>query len=106
MMQRERGSASVVLVAVLTVVLTVASAVAMVGRVANLRAQVSGAADLAALAAARHGDCGSARRVAEANHTELVSCRMDGLDVIVQVTAERGVLPYLLVRSSARAGPP
>ncbi len=106
MMERERGSASVVMVAVLTIVLVVAGAVAMVGRVANLRAQVSGAADLAALAGARAGDCGNARRVAEANHTELMSCRMDGLDVIVQVTAERGVLPYLLVRSSARAGPP
>lgn len=105
-MERERGSASVVMVAVLTIVLVVAGAVAMVGRVANLRAQVSGAADLAALAGARAGDCGNARRVAEANHTELMSCRMDGLDVIVQVTAERGVLPYLLVRSSARAGPP
>jgi len=105
-MNRERGSASILLVAMLTVVVVVAGTVAMVGRVANVRAHVSGAADLAALAAARDGDCGLARRVAEVNHTQLLSCQVDGQDVIVHVSAEVGSLARIVLRASARAGPP
>lgn len=106
-MKAETGSASVLLAVILSAVLMAAGMVFAVARVAVVRAQASSAADLAALAAARDGDCSKAARVAADNQVTLDSCTVDGADVVVFVQAESEILPgrSVLVSASARAGP-
>jgi secretion/DNA translocation related TadE-like protein len=86
-MRDDRG-AGTVLVIVAMLLLTVATGVALAFvRIATAHARASGAADLAALAAARSGDCEQARRVADANDAVLVSCVAQGTDYQVVVAA-------------------
>lgn len=85
------------------------------GAASVARHRASAAADLAALAAAaRAGDgvaaaCEKARSVTNHMRAEVVSCRLDGWDALVEVEVEVG-LPHVLdsfgsAEGRARAGP-
>lgn len=106
-MRNDRGAAAVV-VAVLAALglLALSGAVAMVELVST-RVRMSAAADLAALAAARDGDCEAGLQIAFANHAQEADCAEDGEDVVV--FTQRSIRLFgrpLAVRAHARAGPP
>lgn len=107
-MSRERGSATVLLAAMISLALISAWAVAAVARIATTRARMSAAADLAALAAARAGDCAAAQRTAADNAADAVRCQSDGPDFTVSADKELDVLPgrSITISAAARAGPP
>jgi secretion/DNA translocation related TadE-like protein len=104
----ERGSAAVsgVVAMLLLVVVTITGA--QVGAAVVVRHRVTGAADLAALAAATslpggaENACEQAKRVAEANGGVLESCSTSGWEVVVSVSA---VTPFGPVNARSRAGP-
>lgn len=109
----DRGGATVLLLAVgvAFVVLGVAGAAVGAARVARQQAGV--AADLGALAGAADAAlgvttaCESAREIVTANGGRLVTCRLDGLDLLVTVEVPATVLPGLVRAATgrARAGP-
>jgi secretion/DNA translocation related TadE-like protein len=109
---RERGSGTVY-AAIATVMLT-ASALAVMTFTAAAAAhhRAASAADLAALAAAqslqRGGDsCADAARIATRNGARLTGCRIDGEDVIVEVSVD-GPTAFgrrWTLGAAARAGP-
>ncbi|MEU1238805.1 Rv3654c family TadE-like protein [Micromonospora parva] len=110
---RQRGGATILLLAMgLVFVLfgTFGAAIVAAG-MASQRAAV--AADLGALAGAARaldGDavaCASASDLAGRNDGRLVSCHLDGLDVLVTVEVAFTPLPGLtrVAAASARAGP-
>ncbi|MBS1695811.1 MAG: flp pilus-assembly TadE/G-like family protein, partial [Actinobacteria bacterium] len=90
----DSGSATLLGVAVIAVLLTVTAGMAVVGSAVIARHRAQAAADLAALAAAQGlaaGEalgCGEAARVAAAMRTEVLACTVDGLDVTVTVGAD------------------
>lgn len=94
-------------------VLAVIGAVGLlVTLVAAAQHQVESAADLAAASAATHvGDgepaaCATAARVASSMHARVTSCRIDGLDVTIDVASTvRIPAGSVVLRASARAGP-
>lgn len=108
----ERGSATIyALLACLVLVL--AAVVGMqVATLARLQHQVTAAADLAALAAAKASvggadGCTAAARIAVANHAELVSCDLAADVATLEVV---GTSPPMwgrswTIRRTARAGP-
>ena len=106
----ERGSGSILAVALIAGVLCLMGLLLPL-QFALARGQaVSGAADAAALAAAdvRSGamagfPCEAAATVARANGARLDACELDGLVATVRVSASVLGLP---VRASATAGPP
>lgn len=105
----ERGSGSILSVAILGTVLTLAILLIPLLLGLTERRSVAGAADAAALAAADTVvgiipgvPCDSAGRVARANGASIVSCEVDG--VIVTVTALRMLLG-VSVTAVATAGP-
>ena len=104
----ERGSAAVSGVAAMLLLIIVTITGAQVGAAVVARHRVTGAADLAALAAAARltdGDgiaCEQAKRVAEANRSTLDSCAVSGWEVVVQLSA---ITPFGPVNARARAGP-
>ncbi len=104
----DRGAATVVLVSMLVLLLALTAAVLQMTRITVARAQVSAAADLAALAAAHAGQCAPAAAVARANGAALVTCEQAGPDFSVR--AERDVLVlagrHVRLEALARAGPP
>lgn len=116
---RERGSATIIGIALMLVALMMGWAVIALGELATARARVSSAADLAALAAAAHsltaGECEAAARIAEEGRSRLLTCTRDGEDVVVTVAGEApGVIRKLasaagadppLIQVQARAGP-
>lgn len=106
--ERDHGAATVIVVAVLGIVLSVVGGALVVLRVAASRTQLSAAADLAVLAAATAGDCSAARSVAAANGATVTECTRDGPDFQVATTASVPVLPGRTLRlvARARAGPP
>jgi secretion/DNA translocation related TadE-like protein len=81
---------------------------AQIGAAVVVRHRVTGAADLAALAAAARlteGDesaCEQGRRAAAANRAELTSCTVSGWEVVVEVSA---ITPFGPANARARAGP-
>ncbi|MGC4849542.1 Rv3654c family TadE-like protein [Micromonospora sp. DT15] len=110
---RQRGGATVLLLAmglVFVVFGTFGAAIVAAG-MASQRAAV--AADLGALAGAARvldGDaaaCASASDLAGRNDGRLVGCRLDGMDVLVTVEVAFTPLPGLtrVAAASARAGP-
>lgn len=111
--QRERGSASVLVLAIGSVVLMVGLASALAGSVIAARQRAHQAADFAALAAAgyvqegRGKACDHAAQVASANGARMTSCRLDGCDAIVTVVAAlpTSLKSLGLVTATARAGP-
>jgi len=129
----ERGAATVLAMALASVLLLVGLGCAWTGAVVAAHRRAQSAADLAALAGAQalqaaEDPCAAAGQVAAANQARTVWCEVDGEDVIVavrvagpglagrtpSVVAEaragpgpdqpRAVSPRLL-RSPARAGP-
>lgn len=106
----ERGSGTVLALAILAVVAAVTAAVVLVCGAWAARQRAAVAADAAALAGAEVAvgrsvgePCAQARLVARANGATLADCVVAG--VAVQVTA---VVPYAGWQSAvpARAGPP
>lgn len=104
----ESGSAAVSGVVAMLLLIVVTITGAQVGAAIVVRHRVTGAADLAVLAAAAglpDGDesaCEQARRVAEANRAELESCSANGWEVVVIVSA---ATPFGPVSARSRAGP-
>lgn len=109
----DRGSVSVLMVGVIAVVLALAVVLGALARTAAAQAQAQGAADLAALAAARElaqrgaSPCPVAQRVASRHQARLVDCRTDGPLVRVEVVVSVPALPGWRsdAHAVARAGP-
>jgi secretion/DNA translocation related TadE-like protein len=109
---RDEGSSTVLVLGFVAVLLAVGAVVVSVASLAATRHRAETAADVAALAAAGkalHGEpvaCDEARRLAGAHGVRLLSCRLDGLDAVVEVGVRApGRLGALgLVRGRARAG--
>jgi secretion/DNA translocation related TadE-like protein len=111
---RERGSATVWVLAFSAVLATIGLAVVLVGAAAVARHRATAAADLAALAAAgqavlgRPGACAVAAEIAEANLAELTACTVDEESVVevrVRVPVHLGRLGNHSATGRARAGP-
>ncbi|MEU1462288.1 Rv3654c family TadE-like protein [Streptomyces sp. NPDC005727] len=106
---RDRGSATVWSIGVITVLCVVFGAVLALGQAVVVRHRAAGGADLAALAAADHwaegtaGACARAERVAAAQGVRLVRCVIAGETSDVTAAAGRG--PFA-AEVRARAGPP
>jgi secretion/DNA translocation related TadE-like protein len=109
----DRGSAPVWAVAVITAVLMVATAGVQVGAAMITRHRATAAADLAALGAAvdavfgEDRACERATWVTEAMGSALVSCRLDGWEALVEVTARppEPLARFGTASARARAGP-
>ncbi|GHJ10582.1 hypothetical protein TPA0907_49490 [Micromonospora humidisoli] len=109
----ERGGATVLLLAVGLVFVLVGLFGAAIGAARLARHQARVAADFGALAgagAARQGAgvaCATADGFVRANAARLVTCRADGLDVVVTVEVAVTPLPGLRrhATATARAGP-
>ena len=109
----DRGSASLLVLALCAVVVLLAGVLVAVGGAAVARRRAAISADAAALAAAGaalHGEqaaCRAARLVAEAQGGRVLSCRITGdvadLLVVVRPTGPLGRLGP--ARGRARAGP-
>ncbi|MFL6240599.1 MAG: Rv3654c family TadE-like protein [Actinomycetes bacterium] len=109
---RDRGMATVVVLALGAVVSAAAAAGVAVGAVVAARHRAGAAADFAALAAAaqpsdRPGACRAAARVAADDGGRLELCRIDGEVAEVQVSVPlAGLLAHFgPARATARAGP-
>ncbi len=108
----DRGSASLLVVACLGLLLLLGSALGVAAAMVRAHRSAQAAADLAALAAAsavgRGGPpCATAAEVAAANGARLVSCRLDGRTALVRVAVAG---PHWLgqdadLAAEARAGP-
>lgn len=86
---RERGSMTVMAVALLSVISVVGMLGLGLAQWAVAAARLSSAADIAALAGANAPaeSCGRAAQAAAANGTTLVGCVVEGLDVVATVQA-------------------
>lgn len=88
---RERGSATVWVLACIAVLCVAASAALTLGAAVSMRHQAAGIADLAALAAAEQAlggaevACGQAGRLVSHHRATLEACVLDGLVAQVQV---------------------
>jgi secretion/DNA translocation related TadE-like protein len=107
-----RGSATVLVLAMLGVVLTVAAGIAVFGAAVVDQRRVEAAADLGALAGAgalQRGEpaCAAAATVVERNGARLTGCVPVGQDVTVRVArpARRFLGLSWAVTSVGRAGP-
>ena len=104
----ERGSAAVSGVVAMLLLIVLTTVGAQIGAAVVARHRVTGAADLAALAAAAslaEGDekaCEQAERVARANRASLATCAVSGWEVVVEVSA---TTPFGPVSARSRAGP-
>jgi len=108
----DRGSASLLVVACLGVLLLLGAALGVAGAMVRAHRSAQAAADLAALAAASALDrgevsCAAGAEVAAANGARLVSCRLDGRTALVRVEVAG---PHWLgqdadLAAEARAGP-
>lgn len=104
---RDQGYATVVLLVLMGLTVVLCAVVAEVGAIAAARVKASTAADLAALAAARQVDCSATPDVARGNGAELMTCEVEGGDVIVSVRVPvRLVGGQMFVTAWSRAGPP
>ena len=108
----ERGSASLMVATCLALLLTIGAATGMVAAVFRAHRSAQAAADLAALAGAAAGQrgddgCAAADRFAIANGAVLVSCRLEGDDVVVrvEVAGPRWLGQRADPVAEARAGP-
>jgi secretion/DNA translocation related TadE-like protein len=109
-LREERGSGSVLGVALIGAMVCLLFAVVPLYMVLAARSTVAGAADAAALAAAdaRVGvatgfPCERAAQVAAANGATLTTCEVDGLIATVSVS---GTILGFRLESTATAGPP
>ncbi|MBG6239446.1 secretion/DNA translocation related TadE-like protein [Mycetocola sp. CAN_C7] len=106
----ERGSGSVLAVALVAAVLLLTGLALPLNAALTTRQLTANAADAAALAAADTASglvpgspCTNAARAARLNGADLGECSVDGVEV--RVTASRTVLG-VVVTMAARAGPP
>lgn len=103
----ERGSVTVLVIAVMCAVLAIMPLASQVGRLVVVHRGVQNAADLAALAAAGQlewgNPCATAGAVAAANRAELAACQVSAQAVTVQVRATASALGVTLT-ARARAG--
>jgi secretion/DNA translocation related TadE-like protein len=105
----DTGVATLFALGMLTALSVVVGATAATAQWAITRSQVALVADLAAVAAAGSGACGSAEITARAHHVELLECSWHGTDVTVRVgTQAAGFAARLLdgrvIAAQARAG--
>jgi secretion/DNA translocation related TadE-like protein len=109
---RDHGSASIVMVGVVGVVVSTTAGALVLAGVVRASHQARLGADLAAIAGALHlrdgasvsDSCVAAAHIASANDTSLQSCSVDGHDVTVVVVASTSAWPQPAV-ARARAGP-
>jgi secretion/DNA translocation related TadE-like protein len=108
----QRGSASLLVVALAGVVLLLGLAASFLTATAAAHRRAQAAADLAALAGAtarQRGEdpCAAAATVATGNGAGLGGCRLDGADVVVSVMIDgpRHLGHGWRLRGEARAGP-
>jgi secretion/DNA translocation related TadE-like protein len=109
---RERGAATLLVGACLSLLLVLGAALGVVVATVLAHRVAQSAADLAALggasAAGRGADgCAAARELAVDNGARLVSCRVEGRDVVVSVSvaAPRWLGQSGDLGATARAGP-
>lgn len=109
---RQRGSASVLGIAFIGLLVTAALVGATCAAILVGQRRAAAGADLAALAGAsalQHGrpGCAGAAAIARANHVRLMACAESGETITIEVTT--GVVAALgsswTVRARARAGP-
>ncbi|WP_433828074.1 Rv3654c family TadE-like protein [Actinoplanes sp. CA-015351] len=106
---RDRGAASILVLAFGLVLLTAGLAAATVGTAQVARREARNAADLGALAGAQKAvlgtepACHEAARIVALNHARMTSCVLDGLDLVIHTEVPTGRLGT--ARSAARAGP-
>ncbi len=109
MRRSERGAATVLVVAMAGVLMFVTTGLAAAGGLVTSQRRAQAAADLAALAGASRLDeaCARAGDVTGAYGAVLVSCRLDGAEVTVEVSVAGPQVPWRDVRvtAEARAGP-
>ena len=108
----QRGSASMLAVALLSVLLLVGAALGGVAAIVWAHRTAQSAADLSALAGATDlqegaDACGTAARIAGVNHARLTSCVVQGEEVVVEVTVTgpRWLGQEADLSARARAGP-
>jgi secretion/DNA translocation related TadE-like protein len=110
---RDRGSATIWILAAGLLTVFVAVAVAAVGAATVARHRAQAAADLAALGGAalavagEPAACARATALAADNGGRILSCRLDGWDLIVSVEVMPAGIAALAgtARASAKAGP-
>ena len=112
MSRDQRGAASLLVVALLSVLLLVGAALGVVAAMVWAHRAAQSAADLAALAGAAGlqtgaDACAAAARIADANHAGLDSCLVQGDQVVVSVTVAgpRWLGQRADLSARARAGP-
>ncbi|MCW2797228.1 Rv3654c family TadE-like protein [Nocardioides sp.] len=108
----DRGSASLFAIGCLAALLLLGAALGVVAAMVRAHRLAQSAADLAALAsassAARGEDaCAAGAAIADANDARLLSCRVEGLEVVVSAEVDG---PHWLgqvadLAAEARAGP-
>lgn len=113
-LDRERGAATVLLLAVVAAALILATAAVALARAADARGTAQAAADLAAIAAAQAaqrpggGPCAVAARVVGANGAALSACSVEAggdVEVVVTVAVEPLTGWHTAAIAVARAGP-
>jgi secretion/DNA translocation related TadE-like protein len=110
---RDRGAASLFLLALGLLFVLAGLAGAAVGAARVGRHEARTAADLGALAGAMHAiegpevACAQAARLVAANGGRVTGCRVDGLEVVVHAEVAVTPLPGLIrhATAAARAGP-
>jgi len=112
MMRDERGAASLLVVALLSLLLLLGTALGVVAAMVWAHRTAQSAADLAALAGAaglQKGEdaCPAASWIAVANHARVASCVVKGEEVLVEVTVQgpRWLGQGADLSARARAGP-
>lgn len=111
--RRDRGSATLLAVAMVALILAVCGGAVVVGTAVIARHRAQSAADLAALAAAgrltagQETACGWAASLADSMHASVVGCGVEDLDVIVTVDVSVSLSRWGIgtARAAARAGP-
>ena len=111
--RRDRGSATLLAVAMVALVLAVFGGAVVVGTAVIARHRAQAAADLAALAAAgrlaagQETACGWAASLANAMNASVADCVVHDLDVIVTVDVPVSLTRWGIgtARAAARAGP-
>jgi secretion/DNA translocation related TadE-like protein len=111
--ERDRGAASIFVLAVGLVLVAAGFAAASVGSARVGRHQAHSAADLGALAGApeaifgQPAACTQAERFVNANGGEMTLCSVDGLEIVVHAQVEVRPMPGLTrhAEAAARAGP-
>jgi len=107
----EQGSATVVAVTMVAVLLVVTGGAGYLGAAVVARHQAQAAADLAALTAAarlpagQESACAQAGAVTRAMRAQTADCVVDDLDVVVTVEIALAVSRWGSARAAARAGP-